>query len=92
MFNFKGIINKVQIRRYEAMSGFLGGCLANIADISRSITTMIGIQLVMDETSTSLITAENRVEQSLADMRNIYVPIDAAKKMCEYLEGFHTNL
>jgi len=25
-------------------------------------------------------------------MRNIYVPIDAAKKMCEYLEGFHTNL
>ena len=74
------------------MSGFLGGCLANIADISRSITTMIGIQLVMDETSKSLVTAENRVEQSLADMRNIYVPIDAAKKMCEYLEGFHTNL
>jgi len=44
------------------MSGFLGGCLANIADISRSITTMIGIQLVMDETLKSLVTAENRVE------------------------------
>ena len=63
MFNFKGPINKIQIRRYQAISGFLGGCLANIADISRSITTMVGIQLVMEDCSRGLNLAETRVDQ-----------------------------
>eukprot|EP00347_Sterkiella_histriomuscorum_P005349 403356949 len=91
MFNFKSAISKIQIRRYDAISGFLGGCLANIADISRSITTMIGIQMVIDNCSESANQAEIRVEQNLAEIRSIIVPIDTVKKLTEYLEQVHTQ-
>ena len=43
----------------------------------------------MDDCTNSLNVAERGVEASLADVRGIFVPIDAAKKLCEYMENFH---
>ena len=48
---------------------------------------MVGIQMVMDNCQDSLNIAERGVEANLAEFRNIFVPIDAAKKLCEYLEN-----
>jgi hypothetical protein len=44
MFNFKGGISKIQIERFKAFQGFLGGCVNNIGDFARCITTMFGVQ------------------------------------------------
>lgn len=91
MFNFNGPITGVHINRMKALSGFLGGCLANIHDINKSINTMIGIQMVMDGCNESLKVAERGVESNLADYRGIFVPIDAVKKLCEYMDNFHVS-
>ncbi len=42
----------------------------------------------MDTTQESLNVAEKGVEANLAEMRGIFVPIDAVKKLCEYMEQF----
>ena len=44
--------------------------------------------MVMETCQDSLNIAERSVEANLAEVRSIYVPIDAAKKLCEYLENF----
>ena len=77
------------MNRMKAVSGFLGGCLSNIHEINKSTNTMVGIQMVMEDCSTAVKKAERGIENSLAEYRGIFVPIDAAKKLCDYMDNFH---
>jgi hypothetical protein len=67
----------------------LGGCLANIGDISKSLATMIGIQMVMDDCVKVMSDAESKVESSLAEQRNIFVPLDVLKKLMDHIDIEH---
>lgn len=87
LFNCEKNINKHQVRRFNAIQGFLGGCLANIADVTKSVTTMIGIQMVMEDCNNALNSAEEMVESSLTECRNVFVPIDMMKKLTEYIQN-----
>jgi len=44
MFNFAQPITSFQLDRFKAIQGFLGGCVNNIGDLARSITTLVGVQ------------------------------------------------
>lgn len=91
LFNFPMPITSAQVNRMKALSGFLGGCLSNIHEINRSMNTMVGIQMVMDECQSVIKYAERSIESNLAEYRNIFVPLDAAKKMCDYMDNFHVS-
>jgi len=86
LFNHQeGPITKHQIRKFEAIKGFLGGCLENISDITECLVTMIGIKLQMEDCEKALQGALKNVDKSLAQYRNIYVPIDQSKKLLDYI-------
>ena len=43
MFNFEGHVTKFQIQRFAAIQGFLGGCVSNIGELTKSISTLVGL-------------------------------------------------
>lgn len=44
------------------MGKFLGGCLGNIEDITKSITTMVGVQMSMEDCFSKIAVAERGSE------------------------------
>lgn len=44
MFNFgPGPVNRIQLDRFHALSGFLGGCLENVSELSKTLQTLFGL-------------------------------------------------
>lgn len=82
MFNFNGTISKFQIDRFKAIQGFLGGCVMNIGDLARSITTLVGVQSHLDGCATSVKKAQTD-ESNMLMFRGLYAPIDAARVISE---------
>ena len=83
MFNFKGRLTKFQIERFEAIQGFIGGCVNNIGDLAMSITTLVGLQNNLASCSESVKRADNDPESNLMMFRQLYGPIDAARVLCD---------
>jgi hypothetical protein len=54
MFNFTQPISQFQLNRFKAMQGFLGGCVNNIGDLARSITTLVGVQNTLGDCQRSV--------------------------------------
>lgn len=85
MLNFKKPLSQLQRDRFLAMRGLLGGCLDNIADITQSISTVIGVNMVMGNCKRVVEEAEERVESSLKDCVNFSGPIDTMKRAIDHL-------
>lgn len=47
MFNFKNPITRLQVRKYAALSKYLGSCLEKVTMESMMIETVVGLDLMM---------------------------------------------
>lgn len=74
MFNFKHGVKKIHIKRFEAMRGFLGGCLQNIEDVTRNMNTLVGIQMNLKDCVDKARLAADQADQNLEDIRQINMP------------------
>jgi hypothetical protein len=93
MFNFKGSISKVQIERFKALQGFLGGCVHNIGDFARCITTMFGVRAQLGGAQESIERVASDPDSGMQLYRKLYGPIDAARVISEkILEASIINL
>jgi hypothetical protein len=85
MFNFVNPVTKFQIDRFKAIQGFLGGCVMNIGDLTRSIATLMGVTNVLGGCSQSVKRVDSDPESNAYIFRSIYGPVDAARVICEKL-------
>ena len=83
MFNFHGLLTKFQIERFKSMQGFLGGCVNNIGDLAKCITTIVGVQSTLGNCKLSVKKVDQDPESNMMAFRSIYSPIDAARVLCE---------
>jgi hypothetical protein len=48
MFNFgPGPVTRVELDRFHALSGFLGGCVENVEELLKTLQTLFGLQIEM---------------------------------------------
>ena len=83
MYNLEGHVSRFQIQRFEAIQGFLGGCISNIGELSKSISTLVGLHTTLAPCAASVKRVETDPESNMYMFRQLYAPIDAARAICD---------
>ena len=87
MFNFKGPITRTQLERFHALSGFLGSCIDNIFALIRTLQTLTGVQLIIDQNEDAAALAYDGIYERLRAFRQFDIPItlmrETVRKMKE---------
>ncbi len=85
MFNFKGPITRTQIERFHALSGFLGACIDNIFSLIKTLQTLTGVQMIIEQNEDAAEIAYHSIYQRLSAFRQFDIPMtlmrETAKKM-----------
>lgn len=84
MFNFKNPITRLQVRKYTALSKYLGSCLEKVTMESLMVETVVGLDLMMSglQSVNSQLEDQNKVNthelMSFQNfVKNLKNPVDA---------------
>ena len=83
MYNLEGQVSRFQIQRFEAIQGFLGGCISNISELTKSISTLVGLHTTLSACAASVKRVDMDPESNIYIFRQLYAPIDAARAICD---------
>ena len=76
LYNKKTPILKMDVRKLEAISRFFGGCVQNIEDITKKLTTTLAVQLQSPHSLTYLTTSQDFYSDSINNWQNLRKPIE----------------
>jgi hypothetical protein len=81
MFNFgPSPVTRVELDRFHALAGFLGGCVENVSELLKTLQTLFGLQIEMKGGSNMVEDAFQISYQKLSGMRELDIPVSMIKK------------